>query len=191
MTNRLNRRDFLETVSLGAATLALPSGVLSLVPTAVRGQGGKVPAEWLDPPKEFSQAPFWFWNDDLSKEELARQMDDFQAHGVHAFVIHPRAGLPKSIPWLGERMIDFMRFTIEQAAKRDMWVILYDEGMYPSGSSSGQVVAENPAYRTRGLVCVDLDEAAPGSEVRGVKIGSDGEPDLAPGQTLVAMTKRK
>ena len=108
----------------------------------------------------------------MSKDELVRQMEDFQAHGVHAFVIHPRAGLPKSIGWLGERMIDFMRFTIEQAAKRDMWVILYDEGMYPSGSSSGQVVAENPAFHTRGLVCIDLDEVEPGTEVQGVRIGS-------------------
>jgi hypothetical protein len=156
-----------------------------------QAQAVKVPREWLDPPREFSQAPFWFWNDDLSEEELARQMDDFQAHGVHAFVIHARAGLPKSIGWLSDRMIDLMRFTIEQAAKREMWVILYDEGMYPSGSSSGQVVAENPAFRTRGLVSVDLDEAEAGSVVRGVRVGSNGEPELAPGQTLVAIVKRK
>ena len=88
-------------------------------------------------------------------------------------------------------MIGFMRFAIERAAERDMWVILYDEGMYPSGSSSGQVVAENPAFRTRGLVCVDLDEAKPETEVQGVRIGGDGEPELAPGQNLVAIVRRK
>ena len=88
-------------------------------------------------------------------------------------------------------MIELMRYAIERAAERDMWVILYDEGMYPSGSSSGQVVAENPAFRTRGLVCVDLDEAAPGSEVQGVRIDAEGKPDLAAGQTLVALVRRK
>jgi len=191
MVEKLDRRGFLEAVGLGAATLALPSKVLSLAGAGPQGRIVGLPAEWLDPPTEFSQAPFWFWNDDLSKEELARQMADFQAHGVHAFVIHLRAGLPKSIGWLSERMIDFMRFTIEQAAERKMGVILYDEGMYPSGSASGQVVAENPAFRTRGLVCVDLDEAEPGTDVQGVRIGRNGEPELAPGQTLVAMTKRK
>ena len=191
MADKLNRRCFLETVGLGAATIALPSGALSLAQTGLQGRTATLPAEWFEPPKDFSQAPFWFWNDDLSKGELARQMADFQAHGVHAFVIHPRAGLPRSIGWLSERMIDFMRFTIAQAAKRDMWVILYDEGMYPSGSASGQVVAENPAFRTRGLVCVDLDEAEPGTEVRGVRIGANGEPELIAGQTLVAIAKRK
>jgi hypothetical protein len=151
----------------------------------------KLPPEWLNPPSEFSQAPFWFWNDELSEQELLRQMDDFRAHGVSAFVIHPRAGLPKSIGWLSERMMGLMRFVIERAAERDMWVILYDEGMYPSGSSSGQVVATNPAFRTRGLVCIDLDDAKPQTQVQGVRIGADGKPELAPGQNLVAVVPRK
>ncbi|MHC4229525.1 MAG: glycosyl hydrolase [Planctomycetota bacterium] len=132
---------------------------------------------WSNPPLEFSQAPFWFWNDRLSEEEIIRQLDDFWAHGVYGFVIHPRAGLPRSIGWMSDSMIRFMRIAIEQAAKRDMWVVLYDEGMYPSGSSSGQVVAENPAFRTRGLFAIDLD-------------GAD-EPELAKGQHLVAIVKRR
>ena len=101
----------------------------------VTDQRRKAPGEWHDPPREFSQAPFWFWNDDLTKAELLRQIEDFQSHGIHAFVIHPRAGLPRSVDWLGERMIGFMRFAVREAARRGMWVILYDEGMYPSGSS--------------------------------------------------------
>ncbi len=185
MTGELNRRDFLGAA--GTAALALPfTGTLRAqdVPMGM-------PAEWYNPPVEFSQAPFWFWNDDLSEKELLRQIEDFRAHGVHAFLIHPRAGLPRSIGWMSDRMIDLMRFTIERAAERDMWVILYDEGMYPSGSSSGQVVAENPAFRTRGLVCIDLDEATPGTEVQGVRIDAEGRPDLAADQTLVALTRRK
>ena len=191
MMDRWNRRRFLGAVGGGAAALVLSPMSLPVVKGGAREFGVKLPAEWLDPPHEFSQAPFWFWNDDLSETELLRQMEDFRSHGVHGFVIHARAGLPKSIGWLSERMIDFMRFVIERAAERDMWVILYDEGMYPSGSSSGQVVAENPAFRTRGLVCVDLDEAKPETEIQGVRIGTDGEPELAAGQNLVAVVRRK
>ena len=36
-----------------------------------------------------------------------------------------------------------------------MQIILYDEAMYPSGSSGGQVVAENRAYACRGMVMQD------------------------------------
>ncbi|MBN2138342.1 MAG: tyrosine-protein phosphatase [Sedimentisphaerales bacterium] len=149
------------------------------------------PAGWINPDREFSMAPFWFWNDRLSEKEITRQLDDFCRHGVYGFVIHPRAGLPENIGWMSDAMIKYMRFAIEQAAKRRMWVVLYDEGMYPSGSSSGQVVAENRAFKTRGLFAVDLDEAKPDSEVRGVKIAADGKPNLKAGQNLIAIVNRK
>ena len=140
--------------------------------------------------REFSQAPFWFWNDELSEHEIARQLDDFQAHGVHAFVIHPRAGLPAHLGWMSDDLLKYMRFAIEEAARRDMWVILYDEAMYPSGSSAGQVAAEDPAYACRGLVQIDLTHAVPGGIVEGVQIGPSGVV-LADDQTLVAEVTRQ
>lgn len=196
MDPMLGRREFLKVVGGGVAASALTGSALRGVgvpPTAKQGENTKVvlPGGWLEPGREFSLGPFWFWNDKLSEEEIARQLDDFCEHGVYGFLIHPRAGLPKSIGWMSEAMIGYMRFAIEEAAKRDMWVVLYDEGMYPSGSSSGQVVAENPAYRTRGLFAVDLDEAKPGTELSGIRIGEDGAPELAARQNLVAIVKRK
>jgi len=139
---------------------------------------------------EFSQVPFWFWNDQLSETEIARQIDDFQAHGVHAFVIHPRAGLPRHLGWMSAALLGFTRFAIEEAARRGMWIILYDEGMYPSGSSSGQVVAENPAYACRGLVQVDLTTSTPGDVLQGVRVGTSGV-ELTDKQTLVAVVARQ
>ncbi len=113
-------------------------------------------SEWEDPPREFSVMPFWFWNDTLTDTEIIRQIADFEAHGVYGFVIHPRIGLPESIGWLSPQMIHFMSVAIQEAAARDMYVILYDEGMYPSGSSSGQVAARNPEHAARGLTKIDL-----------------------------------
>ena len=192
MASEINRRSFLSLLSAGVPTILL-SGALRGVKGSVvtRKDGTHFLNEWLNPSVEFSQAPFWFWNDRLSKEEIVRQLDDFRAHGVYGFVIHPRAGLPRSTGWMSDRMIHFMRIAIERASKRDMWVILYDEGMYPSGSSSGQVVAENPAFRTRGLFAIDLDTAKPGTKQRGILIGNDGKPELANDQHLVATVKRK
>jgi hypothetical protein len=129
VTTAINRRGFLQAVG-GAAAMALCPVDLIHAAESTRSSS-TLPPEWMEPPHEFSQIPFWFWNDDLSEAELLRQIEDFQAHGVHGFLIHPRAGLPKSIGWLSERMIGFMRFAIERAAERDMRVILYDEGMYP------------------------------------------------------------
>ena len=115
-----------------------------------------IPKEFINPPLEFSVMPFWFWNDTLKDEEIIRQIADFEAHGVYGFVIHPRIGLPSDMEWLSPQMIHAMDVAISEAARRNMYVILYDEGMYPSGSSSGQVVARNPEHAARGLVKIDL-----------------------------------
>ena len=129
-----------------------------------------------DAPREFSLAPFWFWNDALDEAEIIRQIADFEAHGVYGFVIHPRVGLPRDIGWMSDRMMHFMRVAVEEAARRAMTVILYDEGMYPSGSSSGQVVAANPDYHCR---CMSRTELKNGET-----------PQLEEGQTLVAVVER-
>ncbi len=120
-----------------------------------------IPASWCQPPREFSVMPFWFWNDDLNEREIVRQIEDMEAHGVYGFVIHPRVGLPRELGWMSERLLHFYAVAIEEARRRGMSVVLYDEGMYPSGSSSGQVVAANPAYQCRGLALIDAGAALP------------------------------
>lgn len=114
-----------------------------------------------DPPREFTLAPFWLWNDRLDSDEIRRQIADFDEHGVYGFVIHPRLGLPRSIGWMSDAMLEYMAVAIDEAHRRHMTVILYDEGMYPSGSSSGQVVATNPRFRCRGLSCLPATHQTP------------------------------
>jgi hypothetical protein len=135
-----------------------------------------IPKDFLNPPREFSVMPFWFWNDTLKDEEIVRQIADFDAHGVYGFVIHPRIGLPENVKWLSAEMIHSMDVAIREATRRKMYVVLYDEGMYPSGSSSGQVVERNPEHAARGLAKIDLK---PGEE-----------PNLPSGTKLITIIKR-
>lgn len=130
----------------------------------------KVSREFINPPKEYSVMPFWFWNDTLKDDEIVRQIADMEAHGVYGFVIHPRIGLPENVKWLGPEMIHAMEVAISEAARRKMYVVLYDEGMYPSGSSSGQVVARNPEHAARGLAKIDLREGEEPQPVKGQKL---------------------
>ncbi|MBQ7032307.1 MAG: hypothetical protein IJN25_01390 [Clostridia bacterium] len=106
---------------------------------------------FLTPDAEYTLYPFWFWNDAFSFEEIDRQILDFKSKGVDGFIIHPRIGVPENIPYLSDTFMEFVRHAVETAAKEGMHVILYDEAMYPSGSCHGMVVAENPAYASRGL----------------------------------------
>lgn len=126
--------------------------------------------------REFSIMPLWFWNDDLDEREIIRQIEDFEQHGVYGFVIHPRMGLPRPLGWMSPALLNFYQIAIDEAARRDMKVILYDEGMYPSGSSCGQVVAANPGFQCRCLAMAEMPE--------------DGGVILNPGENLVAVTVR-
>jgi len=136
-----------------------------------------LPEGLISPPSEYGPMPFWFWNDDLDEEEILRQIGDFQRHGAGGFVIHPRVGLPRRLAWMSEGLLFYYRVAIEEARRRRMAVMLYDEGMYPSGSSSGQVVAANPAFACRCLAKIDLANGKP--------------PLLKPGENLVAVFPRK
>ena len=170
MTSRpLSRRRFLAVA--GAATLA----------PRVSARAASDPLPAGDRPSSSRGAstplvPFWFWNDRLEEAEILRQIADFEAHGVHGFVLHPRVGLPRDTGWMSPRLLGFMRVAIEEAARRRMTVFLYDEGMYPSGSSSGQVVATDPRFRCRGLDHRVLEGDAP--------------PELGADHQLVAVVRR-
>ncbi len=154
-----------------------------------------------EPPYEYSLMPFWFLNDELKEEKIHEYLTDFMEHGVYGIVPHPRMGLPKSIAFMSERYLYFLRIIIEFAHKKNMKVILYDEGMYPSGSCAGKVVESNPRFSARALVRrekgkfpIKEDEELVYTDdkyeyvhtrslgtIRGVHFGTDdGEPDAPP-----------
>ena len=157
------------------------------------------------PGREYTPFPFWFLNDELTADELRRQLQDFAAHGVYGVVLHPRIGLPRTMPYLSEAFFDAIEAAVREAERLGMRVILYDEGMYPSGSACGQVVAANPDYASRGIDLLPPDAAleegdkllarTPGGllvsrftrgTIRGIHFGQDdGEPDAPPSTDLL------
>lgn len=111
--------------------------------------------QFLNPPEEFTPIPFWFWNDLLTKEEITRQINDFYDKGVMGFVLHPRIGIPEEIVYLSDYFMELVHTAVEEAKRLGMFVILYDEAMYPSGSAKGLVVKDNPEYASRGLKMIE------------------------------------
>jgi hypothetical protein len=135
-----------------------------------------------DPSPEFSQMPFWFWNDTLNDDEIKRQMADFRAHGVYGFVIHARMGLPRETPYMKDAWLGHVRAAVEEAVRTGMRVCLYDEGMYPSGSAHGEVVRANPAFAARGLAMTSQDVSGPGEVAR---------PASAEGESVATVVARR
>lgn len=150
----------------------------------------------------YSPVPFWFLNGDLTHREIRRQLRDFQAHGVHGVVLHPRMGLPRRIGYLSPLFFRYLRTAVETAAELGMTVVLYDEGMYPSGSAGGLLVRAHPEYASRGILWTDaplpgdrvlcrtdhgmLAERPSGGTIRGIHFGEDdGEPDAPPSADIL------
>ncbi len=106
--------------------------------------------------------PFWFWNDNLTADEIRRQIDQMAQQGVRGFFIHPRQGLRQ--PYLSEAFFDMVAVAVEQAQKHDMQVHLYDEYPYPSGPAGGEVVVGNPQFCATELVQETYD--VQGGQVR-------------------------
>lgn len=150
----------------------------------------------MKPADEFTPIPFWFWNDIPDKEKMERQLKDYKEKGVNGIVLHPRIGIPKEIEYLSERFFEVIGWVIHAAEHLDMKIVLYDEGMYPSGSAHGMVVQENPAFAARGItittkpdtdpILTELSEhrfivvRATGGTIRGIHFGEDDHETGAP-----------
>lgn len=115
--------------------------------------------EILQPDKEFTPIPFWFFNDAFDEEKVKNQLTDYVDKGVNGLVLHPRIGVPKEMPYLSEEYFRAVRFIVKTAAELHMKVVLYDEGMYPSGSAHGMVVKANPEFASKGVTILEADRA--------------------------------
>lgn len=104
---------------------------------------------FANPTAEYRGAPFWAWNDDLKKDELCRQIEEFKKMGFGGFNMHPRQGL--ATKYLSDEFMDCVKACIEKAESENMEAWLYDEDRYPSGFAGG-IVTANPDYRKKEIL---------------------------------------
>ncbi len=124
----------------------------------------------MHPLDAFTPIPFWFWNDEPDEETIQRQLKDYVDKGVNGLVIHPRIGIPKHIEYLSEGFFDVITYVVRKAEALGMWIILYDEGMYPSGSAHGKVVEDYPEYASKGIRLVTEVNEPPDEETIVVQV---------------------
>ncbi len=103
-----------------------------------------------DPPREFSTAPLWVWNDDLTESQVRESLRGLKRQNVRQAFVHPRPGL--MTPYLGDAWMQLWRAALDEAQRLDMNLWIYDENSYPSGFAGGHVPEVMPESRGRGLV---------------------------------------
>jgi hypothetical protein len=96
-------------------------------------------AGFKEPSVDFSPAPLWVWNDNVTEEKIDFQLSEFKAHGIYMAFIHPRPGLITE--YLGNEWFELVKYTVDKAKELNMKIWLYDENSYPSGFAGGHVPA--------------------------------------------------
>ncbi len=90
-------------------------------------------------------APFWAINDRITPEETGRQMGDMLDAGLGGGFFHSRHGLITD--YMGNEWFASMESALEVARKKDGYLWLYDEDLWPSGNAGGQVAGMKDEYR--------------------------------------------
>ena len=145
-----DRRFWPSGLSLATPLLAILLLFLGAAPgTAAPADSREVKRQFVDPPRAYATAPLWVWNDDLTEEQIRQTLRDLAAQHVRQAFVHPRPGL--MTPYLSSEWFRLWKIALDEAAKLDMNLWIYDENSYPSGFAGGWVPENMPAARGRGL----------------------------------------
>jgi hypothetical protein len=98
--------------------------------------------QFKNPPVEYSPAPFWVWNDSITREKIEDQLIDFKNKGIHQVFIHPRPGLITE--YLSTNWYELCAHAVRKGKELNMKIWLYDENSFPSGFAGGHVPASLP-----------------------------------------------
>ena len=96
------------------------------------------------PSKEFGIMPFWFWNGEMSYEEIEYQLKEFKDKGCPAIYIHARFGVREELGYMNDAWLDRCKFTIEKAKELGLQTWIYDEYNWPSGTCGQTIMQDHP-----------------------------------------------
>jgi hypothetical protein len=99
-------------------------------------------SQFVQPPAEYTTAPFFVWNAEITKPEIDKFLEGFKKEGSSQVFIHPRPGLITE--YLSQNWFDLYRHTVDKAKELGMLAWIYDENSYPSGFAGGHVPDEMP-----------------------------------------------
>jgi hypothetical protein len=126
-------------------------------------------ANFKFPPREYGAVqPFASWNGADPAEvraRISRDFDRLSANGIFIVNLSPGRRAPGEGKYLSAEHMDQVKFTVQEAAKRNMRLWIQDESDYPSGFAGGYISERFPELGMQDIVA-DID----------VRVG--------PGQTL-------
>lgn len=139
-----------------------------------------------------STVPFWFWNGDITRPEITRQLELARAGGRRGMAIH--ATRWNSLGYLSDRWFEQVRHACAEARRLGLEIWIYDEQDCPSGTV-GRQLWKDPAYQQQTLSFARMtagEAAADPSLVRAFPVGGLARPapaaSLPPGTEVLAFS---
>src|SRR5215472_10225334 len=138
--------------------------VVSLLLASGSVNAGDLPAEeslyteFLNPPREYSPMPFWFWNGELDGKQVQEQIRQMVDQHVYGAFLHARDGL--RTPYLSEPWWKAMDAGLQEARRSGFLFNFVDEYDWPSGevrniwmvgNHQSEVLKRDPNFRMKSL----------------------------------------
>ena len=132
-----------------------------IVPTV-----GEAAANFKLPPREYGAIqPFASWNGADPAEvraKIVRDFDRLSASGIFIVNLSPGRRAPGEGKYLSAEHMDQVKFTVQEAAKRNMRLWIQDESDYPSGFAGGYISERFPQLGMQDIVADIQVHVAPG-----------------------------
>jgi len=139
---------------------------------------------FLDPPRDFSPMPFWFWNGKMEGPIVQQQIRDMVDQHVYGAFLHGRDGL--ETPYLSEGWFQAIGAGLEESKKSGFEFNFLDEYDWPSGevrnlwmagNHQSEVLTKRPDLRMKTLSYEA--KAIDGPQVVDLPVNSDSQAVVA------------
>lgn len=114
--------------------------------------------QFVNPPRDYSPMPFWFWNGKMEGPKIQQEIRDMVDQHVYGSFLHARDGL--ETPYLSEDWWKAIGVGLEQAKQSGFEFNFVDEYDWPSGevrnvhmsgNHQSEVLAQRPDFRMKTL----------------------------------------
>jgi hypothetical protein len=113
-------------------------------------------ANFKSPPREYGAIlPFASWNGAdpaVVRANIVRDFDRLSANGLFIVNLSPGRRAPGEPAYLSPGHMDQVKFTVAEAAKRNMRLWIQDESDYPSGFAGGYISERYPQLGMQALM---------------------------------------
>jgi len=148
-------KRFIQLFALTALIICFLSRLSAQVPSNTHRQLYK---EFVDPPRDYSPMPFWFWNGKLDGQTIQAQIHTMVDQHVYGAFLHARDGL--ETPYLSEDWWGAIGAGLKASKSAGFEFNFVDEYDWPSGEArnvwmagnhQSEVLAQHPEFRMKTL----------------------------------------